>query len=213
MAESNTHADLAKAYLELEELEAAAGKLAFETDNPDDERLVAADAALDAAKGRIRRLERIAQGLETRVTDAKRAEFKASCDQAYTDAVRIADERVKLAERLDDAISEVGKLLAEWASVGAACRNSAAFLHREDRATAWQYALLDQASGNNHGFTGALEWALHKIKLGAVGISLDTQPRRPIGDSYSIRDAAEKVAENLRIRLKTCLDQAVAKVD
>lgn len=205
---TDVNAALAEHQDKLAALEAQAAQLAATVTDFDDPKLAELDASIEQTKASIRRLQRFAQGQIVQHSTAQLAERRAAREKAYTDAVNLAKERIDLGTKIDAAFGKLGALLTQWAELGTACHRNAAHLHRDDNAPSWQYALLEAARGNNARFTGALEWALHKHQIGNVGVYLPWEQRRPLGDPYTVADAARHVAENLEIRLRDCLNQA-----
>ena len=196
---------------QLAALEAQAAQLTATVTDPNDPKLVEVDTQIEQTKAAIRRLERFAQGQVTQHSAAQLAERRAEREKAYTDAIRAATDRIPLAEKIDATFAKLGALLKQWDELGIVCQNNAAAIHGDDAMPTWQHTLTDAARGNNSSFTGAMEWALHKHQIGNVGIYLPWEQRRPIGESYTMAEAATGTAENLRIRLHESLVSANEK--
>lgn len=167
---------------------------------PDDEALTRIDAAIEAQRTKVQRLERMVAAGKVHATAEAIKAGKVKRQEAYAKAVKIAKGRVELARKLDDAFAALAPLLKEWEKQGIECHANAADVNR---GFDWQYGLLAAARGNDSRLAGALDWAMHSIGLGTVGIYSDINVRKPIGmDFYSIEQAAEATAQKLAATLE-----------
>ena len=181
-------------------------ELLREVKDPNDQRLIDAETAIDAAGAKIRRLELMREAGKTLASEDAKAALVARRKEAFKTAITLAKGRIELAGKIDKAIDGLGALLNEWQAVGDRCRRAAAEVHGSDTLQSWQYSLLNAASGNNGRFGAALDFVLCKIGLGTTGIPSDTLVmRRPIGNPLNIKDAAEAVADQLEAQLENSL--------
>ncbi len=184
------------------ELVAAVGKAS----TPDDPKIEALDAAIGQQEARLRRLVMMDEAGQVFASQAALKELRARRKAAHDKAIQISKDRIPVAENIDKAILALGALLNQWHELGAECQRNAAEVHSSDRMPGWSYSMMCAARGDNGRFAGALDWALFKAQVGTLGISSDSvNLRRPLGDPYSIHEAAEYTAVQLSKQLENSL--------
>jgi len=203
--ETPPSAALVAARQRIADADAALVALSASVTDPNDPRFVEADAEVEAARAAARRQERLdisqRKALNRAEYDKLMEERKVAADKA----IALAQQRIVLAGQLDKSFAQLGQLLQAWAELGDECCKEVHFVHKHDTNTAWNYALLDAARGSSARFSGALEWAMHKARIGDVGIWADLVLRRPLGEPFSIADAAKRTAEHLTGTLRKSL--------
>ena len=191
----------------LSDLHKTLGRAVRVAQTPDDPELLEIDRKIDEQRRLIERLERMAEaGKVAESEEAIRAQIIAR-RAAVKKAGQLARDRIKLARQIDTAVAALGPLLAEWEAQGKECASNAAVVNR-DLSAGWQYAMLNAARGNDGRFATALDWAMHRAGLTERGITSDVTVRRPLGDPYTLEQAATLVAERLQAQLDNLADIA-----
>ena len=175
-------------------------------ETPDDPKIEALDIAIGQQEAKLRRLVMMEEAGKVFASQASIEELKARRKAAHDKAIQIAQDRISIAKKIDGLVFELGANLEKWRALGVECQRNAAEVHSSDRMPGWSYSMMCAARGDNGRFAGALDWALFQAQVGRAGISSDLiNLRRPLGNYYSITEAAEYTAEQLTKQLDNSL--------
>ncbi|MGE5621412.1 MAG: hypothetical protein ACM3VY_00135 [Candidatus Bathyarchaeota archaeon] len=169
--------------------------------------VAAIDEEIRQTQSRISILEAAKREAERQDTTEARAARRAEAERLHAEAIRLASDRIKIAEEIDATAAKLGPLLTKWAEVSQDCRRMAVesidgLVSDYDAARRIKDLVVSNCSGSNSSFAAALNDVLYASGVGRIGIPgqglfLTLNPGGSLNLAKMAKLAADQIAERL----------------